>query len=152
VSEMLHLVLPGDRFVKIHAGTVLHLFPSQVYIKVQRAPGGMTQGQGRDQYLASGEDDAGCNNDVADGPVLVIKIEIADGSDICVDCSDRVPGYVFCPSQTHRFFVSRRIFQRPFGPGDSTPPQNPTEWGPRPEWRMRRLFARVSCPVFVRRS
>ena len=91
MSEMLHLVLPGDRFVEIHAGTVLHLFPSQVYIKVQRAPGGMTQGQGRDQYLASGEDDAGCNNDVADGPVLVIKIEIADGSDICVDCSDRVP-------------------------------------------------------------
>ena len=107
---MFHLVLPGDRFVEINAGTVLHLFPGQVDMEVQWAPGGMTQGQGRDQYLASGEDDAGCNNDVADGPLRVIKIEIADGSDICVDCSDRVPGYVFCPCRRIAFSLAAGYF------------------------------------------
>jgi hypothetical protein len=75
---MFHLVLPRDRFMEINAGTVLDLVPGQIHINVQRAPGRMPQSQGRDQYLASGEDDAGCNDDVADGPLLVIKIEIAD--------------------------------------------------------------------------
>ena len=77
--------------MEFNAGTVLHLFPGQVDINMQRAPCGIPQSQGRDQYLASGEDDACSNDDVADGPVLVIKIEIADRSDICVDGSDRVP-------------------------------------------------------------
>ena len=70
-------MLPRHGFMEINAGTVLHLFPGEIHINVQRAPGGMTQSQGRDQYLASGEDDAGCNDDVADGPLLVIEIEIA---------------------------------------------------------------------------
>lgn len=103
MSVVFHFMLPGDRLMEFNAGTVLHLFPGQVDMDMQRAPCGISQSKGRDQYLASGEDDACSHDDVADGPVLIIKIEILDRSDICIDGSEGIPAEIFCPAQAHYF-------------------------------------------------
>ena len=46
MSMVLGLVLAGNRLMEINAGAVVHLFLSQVHIKMQRAPGWMPQSQG----------------------------------------------------------------------------------------------------------
>ncbi len=49
------------------------------------------------------------NHNIADGPLLIVEVEIADRSNICVDRSDRVAVEILGPAQPHSFFLSARI-------------------------------------------
>ena len=96
--------------MEFNAGTVLNLFPGQVDIDMQGAPCRIPQSEGRDQYLAPGEDDACSNDNVADGPVLVIKIEILTDP-ISVSMAPRVyPLRSFVLRRRITLFVVSRIF------------------------------------------
>ena len=46
MSVVFHFMLPGDRLMEFNAGTVLHLFPGQVDVDMQRAPCGIAQSKG----------------------------------------------------------------------------------------------------------
>ena len=86
------LVLARNRFKEIDARTSFNLFRRQIHIKMERAPARVPHRHGRDEYLASRQDDAGRHDNVTDCPVFIIEVKIVYRSDIRIDRCDRVIG------------------------------------------------------------
>lgn len=79
---MFGLVAPRYGFIEVNAGAGRYLLAIEIHVDVQRAKGGVTQHQGRDQNLPPFEDQAGGDDDVADRPFFIIEIEILHLADV----------------------------------------------------------------------
>src|ERR1019366_10702109 len=88
VPEVFGLVLPRDGLVRVDVGAVLHLFFRQRHIQPLGLPVRMDDGNWRDQHLPAAKPAAGVYREVADGPCLIVEIELTYSSNLAIRGSD----------------------------------------------------------------
>jgi hypothetical protein len=92
-------VLPGDRLVRVDVGTLLNLPFRQRHIQPLGLPVRMDYGDWRDQHSPAAKPAAGFHRQVADGPCLIVEIELIYTSEIAVRRSDHQTFQVRCIHQ-----------------------------------------------------
>jgi hypothetical protein len=77
-------VLPGDGLVRVNVGAVLDLLFRQRHIHAPGLPVSVDNGNWRDQHLPAGKPPVGFYRKVADGPCLIVEIEMIYSSNFAV--------------------------------------------------------------------
>ena len=81
-------MLPGNGPVRVDVGAFLNLPFRQCHIQPLGLPVRLDHGDWRDQHLPAAKPAAGFHRKVADGPRLVVEIELIDSSEIAVRSSN----------------------------------------------------------------
>ena len=84
IPEVCCLVLPRDGFVCIDIGAILHSLFRQRYIQPLGLPVGVDDGNWRDQHSPAAKPAAGFYHQVANGPCLVVEIQLIYSSNLAV--------------------------------------------------------------------
>jgi len=82
-------MLPGDRSVRVDVGAAFHLLFRQRYIQAPDSPVRINYGEGRYEDLPSTEPAACFYCEVANGPCLIVEIEIIHCPNLAIRGADR---------------------------------------------------------------
>src|ERR1700735_4944535 len=88
MPEIFGLVLPADGQVRIHIGARLTLLSGQRHIESSGFPVGLDYGNRRDQNTPAAKPAAGFDREVANGPRVIVEIELFDGSQFAIRGTD----------------------------------------------------------------
>ncbi len=88
IQVVFGLVLPGDRLMRVDVRAILHLLFRQRHIQSLGWPVRVEYGDWRDQHLPAAQPAAGFYREVADGPGLIVEIELIHGSKLSVRSLD----------------------------------------------------------------
>ena len=82
-------MLARHRLVRGDIGAILNLLLSQRHIQAPGLPVHLEHGDGRDQHLPAAQPAGGVYRKVADGPGLIVEVQLIYGSKLAVRRSDR---------------------------------------------------------------
>src|ERR1039458_2885821 len=88
IPEVCGLVLPGDGLVRVDVGAILNLLFRQRHLQSLGLKVRLDYREWRDQHSPAAKPAAGVYHEVADGPCIIVEIELIDRSKLAVRSSD----------------------------------------------------------------
>src|ERR1035441_10606706 len=88
IPEVCGLVLPGDGLVRVDVGAILNLLFRQRHIQSLGLKVRLDYREWREKHSAASKPAAGVYHEVADGPCIIVEIELIDRSKLAVRSSD----------------------------------------------------------------